>query len=181
MKKTYLIFVILLSLACSSCLTHFFSQPQPVDAKQMSTMPKPIIGQWYKANEVHTISADVWVSETIDSLSNTILKTEYHLSDSLILKRSGKHYFINNLEENGHWTLYLGIKSNNKFLIKSLGDDDTLTLKKSLNITPDSTANEKELYYNSGLTKRQLKRFVKDGGFSDTLIVFNLKTRIIEN
>lgn len=184
MRKIAIISVLLLGVVLSSCLTHFFSVPQPVDVKNSKQMPKEIMGEWKKEgeNEVHIIDKTSWTNITTDSLGNSITKIEHRLCDSLVVKRAGKKYFINTLEENGYWILYLGYKDNNRFFVKGLGEADTLTLKTVLKFTPDSVASGNELYYKQiNLTRKQLEKLVKNGGFADTLIVFDIKSRTIKN
>jgi len=164
----------------SSCITLYFAVPAPFDAKQTTVLPKPIWGEWKKDNETHTISGDTWINQWADSTGITFTKLEHKLSDSLIIKKDGKYHYINKLEENGYWTIYLGFKQKNLFLIKSLGDSDTLLLSKIISITPDSS-NTKEFFYRNQISKKQMRKFIGNGGFTDTLIIFDLKTRTLIN
>ncbi len=184
MKRLSIISTFLLGVILSSCLTHFFAVPQPVDVKNSKQMPKEILGKWTKdnENEIHIIDKNSWTNITTDSLGNTTTKVEHRLCDSLVIKRAGKRYFINTLEDNGYWIVYLGYKDKNQFIVKGLGEADTLTLKSVLNLTPDSVASGNELYYNRrNLTRKQLEKLIEKGGFADTLIVFDIKSRTIQN
>ena len=182
--KKYLTIITACALAfASSCTTHYFPEPQPIDAKSINEMPKPIIGQWDKPDEgeTHFINKTSWVSISTDSLGNRTTKREYTISDSLIVKKVDKFYFINMLEDNNYWMVMLGHQEGNNFYIKGLGDEDTLTLKSSLGITPDSTTESNDLFYRQSLTKNQMKKLVKDGGFADTLMVFDLTNKTIND
>jgi hypothetical protein len=137
-------------------------------------------GVWTAENETHTINNDKWISERIDSLGNKTTTIKYELSDSLIVKKSNDYYFFNGLDENGYWTVYLGFKQKDYFFIKGLGDADTLTLANSIGLIPDSTNNAKERYFNTPFTNELMNKFINDGGFADTLIVFDIDTRKIK-
>jgi hypothetical protein len=181
MKKFNVILIIIIAIAMSSCLTHYFAEPIPIDVQDYPSIPEPMLGVWNAEDETHTIYEDRWISEKIDSLGNKITKTEYELSDSLIVKRSGNNFFFNSLEENGYWTVYLGYNQNEYFFIKSLGATDTLTFVNSIGLEPDSTNKSKERYYNTPIPESKILKFINDGGFSDTLFVFDLKKRTIIN
>lgn len=183
MRKHLTIVMVCALAIATSCTTHYFPEPQPIDAKSINEMPKSIIGQWDKPeeNEIHIIDKTSWISISTDSLGNQTTKREYVISDSLIVKKVDKFYFINMLEDDSYWQVFLGFKEGNSFLIKGLGSADTLTLKSSLGLTPDSTAESNELYYKQNLSKKQMKKLVKDGGFADTLMVFDLKSRTLDN
>lgn len=181
MKALKIAIVITISIILSSCLTHYFIEPVPSNAKAQKSMPKPLIGQWNKGNEKHTIDKQKWINQYEDSTGTVKTSIEYELSDSMIIKKAGKYYFVNSLEENGYWTVYLGFKEKNHFYIKGLSDTDTLNFVTILNLKPDSTVKDKELYYNKPLTRRQMRKFVKQGGFTDTLIVFDIANRTVEN
>jgi hypothetical protein len=163
-----------------SCITLYFAEPVPFNAKQVNTLPKPIWGEWKKENETHIISRDKWINHWVDSTGKTFTKIEHKLSDSLIIKKDGKYHYINKLEENGYYTIYLGLKQKNLFIIKSLGDTDTLLLSKTISITPDSST-AKEYFYRAPISKKQMRTFIKRGGFTDTLLIFDLKTRTLIN
>lgn len=181
MKKINIILISLLSVLLTSCLTHYFAQPVPFDGQEYSSIPEPMLGIWTADDETHTISKTDWISEKTDSLGNIITKKEYELSDSLIVMKTGDFYFFNSLEDNGYWTVYLGFKKSDYFIVKGLGAADTLTFENSIGLKPDSVNNEKELYYNNPVKAIDIKKFIKDGGFVDTMFVFDLKNRLITN
>lgn len=181
MKKINTILIAILAISLSSCLTHYFADPVPIDAKDCTSIPEPMQGVWTAKDETHTIYKEKWISERIDSLGVKTTKTEYELSDSLIVKKLDNYYFFNNLDKNGYWIVYLGFKQNNNFFIKGLGTADTLTLANSIGFTPDSTNKAKERYFNAPFTNKLMKKFINDGGFADTLIVFDIDTRTLKD
>jgi len=183
MKRHIVFLAMLIGICNTSCTTHFFTEPQPVGVQSTDKMPEPIMGEWKSLdmNETHIIDKNRWIRKSADSLGIVTTKVEQCISDSLIIKKVGKLYFVNTLEDGNLWTVYLGQSSGNFFYIKGLGEADTLILKTSLGIVPDSTANSTELYYKQNLTKKQIKKLVKNGGFADTLMVFDLKNRTLKN
>lgn len=181
MKKVSSILVAIIAISLSSCVTHYFAEPVPVDAKDYSSMPQSIQGRWTAENETHTINKQKWISERVDSLGNKTTKIEYEISDSLIVRKSDDYYFFNNLHRNGYWTVYLGYKQSNYFFIKGLGDADTLTLVNSVGLVPDSINDANERYLNTPFTNELMMKFIKDGGFVDTLIIFDIDNRTIED
>lgn len=181
MKKIKVVLLIGFIFSFSSCLTFYFIEPIPVDAKDYNSMPKEILGKWQTENETHTVDKTKWISEKIDSLGIIVVGTEYELSDSLVIKKSGKNYFFNVLEENGHWTLYHGYKDKNFFFVKGLNNSDTLTFFNSIGVRPDSIQSEKALFYNTRFSSKQMKKFVEAGGFADTVFLFDIKNRRIYN
>lgn len=181
MKKVSPILVAIMVIALSSCVTHYFSEPVPVDAKDYPSIPKPMRGVWTAEDETHTINKDKWISEKVDSLGTKTTEIEYELSDSLTVKKSNDYYFFNSLNSNGYWAVYLGCKHKNYFYIKGLGAADTLTLANSIGLIPDSTNKANERYFNTPFTDEQMKKFINDGGFADTLIIFDLDNRTIED
>jgi len=181
MKKIRVALLITFIFSLTSCLTFYFIEPIPVDAKAYNSMPKPLIGEWSAENEKHTVDKTKWISEKTDSLGNSIVEIEFELSDSLVIKKSGKHYFFNVLEENGHWTLYFGYQDKNYFFVKGLNNSDTITFVNSIGVRPDSINYDKGLYYNTRFSSKQMKKFVDAGGFADTIFLFDIKNRRIYN
>lgn len=179
MKKNNIILLALMGIVMSSCLTHYFAEPIPTDGQRYPSIPEPMLGVWAADDETHTIDKTTWISERIDSLGNVITKKEYELSDSLVVIKTGDFFFFNSLEQNGFWTVYLGFKKNDFFFVKGLGASDTLTFETSIGLKPDSVNNEKEFYYNTPITSGTIKKFINDGGFADTMFIFDIKQRII--
>jgi hypothetical protein len=171
--------LLLIAVLTNSCLTFYFEHPIPVDVKNTKRMPRALKGEWKTEEGLLTINNTQWISIITDSNGVVTRKVEYELSDSLILRKYKKNYFFNQLAENGYWNLYLGFETGTHFVIKRLGDDDTLTFKTTLGLLADSTTNE-ALYFQQPITKRQIIKFIDGGGFSDTLFLFDLKNRVME-
>lgn len=183
MKAKSFLLMLTIVLSTTSCTTHFFNEPQPVNTKNSKRMPRELAGEWRndEDKEIHHIDKTTWTKTKFDSLGNITGKEVTSLSDSLIIKRVKRNYFINKLEENGFWVVYLGKKSNKHFLIKGIGKADSLAIKTILKLTPDSIADDHEYYYNNAkIDKKQMLDFVENGGFTDTLFVFDLEKRTID-
>jgi hypothetical protein len=144
-------------------------------------LPKPILGVWHSDGETHIIDREKWIKQTLDSAGNTETKVEYELSNGLIIRKVGENHFINTLEENGYWSLYLGIKQKNYFYIRGLKGADSLLFMNTLGLTPTKSEEKDEFYYNTPISKKQMKMFINNGGFADTIIVFDLKNRTIKD
>ncbi|HPE19653.1 MAG TPA: hypothetical protein PLM76_13530, partial [Tenuifilaceae bacterium] len=140
-------------------------------------MPKEIQGNW-TSNDGEDIVIDktCWTLNSVDSTGEKQSTIEFIIPDSLTVKRWRKSYYFNKLESNGYWTVYYGQKEGEFFYIKGLGDDDTLAFKQILNLEP-TRIEKTSRYYSAPLKKKQLKKFASNGGFCDTLMVFDLKKR----
>ena len=174
--RTYLL--LFFSFLLGSCVTHYFTQPLPIDAETVNVMPSPILGKWVSGEEEVIIDKTSWTLNTIDSTGAKTSKLEFVIPDSLVVKKWRKNHYFNIAENDGYWTLYLGYKHKNLFYVKGLGGQDTLTLKNVLQIVPD-TINKTQLFYSTPISKRQLRKFANKGGFCDTIMVFDLKNRTI--
>jgi hypothetical protein len=177
MKRVAIIAFVVLVIALSSCLTHFFAEPIPIGVKDDKTMPKVLIGEWQKDDEIYIIDKTTWVKQWVDTAGVKNSKIEQKLCDSLKIRKSGKYYYFNNLQKNGYWVPYVGFKNKNMFIIKRMGDADTAKIVSILGIKADSVPNEHEFYYNQKLTPKQLKLYIEKGGFADTLMLFDLKNK----
>jgi hypothetical protein len=160
----------------TSCLAYYFQNPVPVDARNYKSMPKHILGEWIIEDGKLAIDKEKWVSIITDSNGVVNKKVEYVLSDSLVIKKYKQYFFINQLDKNGFWTLYVGHRVDKSFLIKRLGAADSLKFETVLGILPDSTSG-KSLFYCKPIKKKQIKKVIDNDGFSDTLFRFDLKTR----
>jgi len=178
MKKEK-VFILLMGCLLASCITYYFESPVPIDARNRKSMPGTIRGEWNTDEGKLIINKTQWISISTDTNGVTSKKVEYELSDSLILRSFKKYFFFNQLEENGFWSPYFGFKSNGQFLIKSLGEKDSLILVKELNILPDSVS-ESGLFFYQPIDKIAIKKLIDTGGFCDTLFVFDLKRRTMQ-
>lgn len=174
-KSLYFSFMVLVTFLCS-CVTFYFEKPLPIDAKQCKSMPRALRGKWTGKEGMLTIDKTKWVSQSTDSLGATTSKVEFELSDSLIMKKYKHYYFFNTLNTNSYWNVYVGYKIDNFFIIKRLAKDDSLSLNANLGILPDSVS-QSNLFYRTPINKKQLVNFIKQGGFTDTLFLFDIKNR----
>lgn len=156
-------------LGMQSCVTFYFAQPLPSDAKTARYMPRSIRGQWSGSEGTLNIDKTRWVSVSNDSTGRITMKVEYRLCDSLIVKQYRGYYFFNTHNRNGHWNVYAGNKKNRKFIITQLARADSLLFQKTLGMVPDST-HENSLFFTQPIGKRELVRYIKRGGFTDTLL-----------
>jgi hypothetical protein len=175
--KISIIILSIFLLIAPSCISLFFIEPVPSDVKNYNSIPKPLWGEWTKEDETHIINQSIWIKQRTDSTGLTKTNIEFELSDSLIIRKVGKYHFINTLEENGYWCLYLGFKEKDLFFIRALSAEDTLIFGNSLDIIADKTGDKNDYFYNKPITKKQMKKFIKNGGFTDTLIVFDIRNR----
>ncbi|HOP04696.1 MAG TPA: hypothetical protein PL017_09635 [Tenuifilaceae bacterium] len=177
MKRRRFILHLLSIFILASCVTHYFDRPIPVDVRNYNQMPKEIQGNW-TSNDGEDIVIDktCWTLNSVDSTGEKQSTIEFIIPDSLTVKRWRKSYYFNKLESNGYWTVYYGQKEGEFFYIKGLGDDDTLAFKQILNLEP-TRIEKTSRYYSAPLKKKQLKKFASNGGFCDTLMVFDLKKR----
>ena len=162
-----------------SCITHYFSQPLPVDAKEEFTMPKVIVGEWVGGEDTVYVEDLFWTINSTDSTGNRTSSIEFQMkNDSIVIKRWRNNYYFNTLESNGYWNLYLGHEHKNQFFLQRLAGEDTLTLNNAIGVVPDRIEKSNR-FYDKSITKRQLRKFVRKGGFCDTVMVFDMKTRTI--
>lgn len=173
-----LILAVVLSALLASCVTHYFSQPLPVDATTVNVLPKDIHGSWISGEEEVVIDKTSWTLNSVDSTGNKKSKLEFAIPDSLVVKKWRNYHFFNIAETDGYWTLYLGYKHKNFYYIKGLGDKDTLKFREVLKIQPQRI-NKTQRFYNSPITKKQLRKLFRNGGFCDTVMMFDLKKRVL--
>lgn len=178
MNNLWRFFLIIFSTLLASCVTHYFTQPLPVDATSVNEMPSAIYGKWISGDEEIIIDKTSWTLNSVDSTGSKTSKLEFAIPDSLIVKKWRKYHYFNIAEKDGYWTLYLGFKHKNFYYVKGLGGNDTLTIKNVLQIEPD-TVNKTQRFYNTPISKKQLRRFANKGGFCDTIMVFDTKNRTL--
>ncbi len=177
--KKYLYFTLMaIVIAMSSCITFYFEKPLPIDAKQCKSMPRALRGKWTGSEGSLTIDKTKWVSQSTDSLGVTTTKVEFELSDSLILKKYKQYFFFNTLNTNSYWNVYVGYKIDNFYIIKRLAKDDSLSLQTNLGILPDSVS-QSDLFYRTPINKKQLVKYIEQGGFTDTLFLFDVKKKLL--
>lgn len=101
MKKLILISLFGLFGGCTKV---YFDQPQPKNAKALNVVPKELRGKWVLDEDTTYITEKGRLDITVytDSLKKTeVTKEAAYLSDSLILKKAGKFYVINQRDDAG--------------------------------------------------------------------------------
>ena len=103
---------------------------------------------------------------------------EYCLENSIILKKVGKYFILNIMEDNGMWQVVQIEKlDNNDILLKLLNNEKLLELvakDKLIAITPanhfDSSEKPRDYYYAGNLLQVDIEALIEAGAFSDTLV-----------
>ena len=103
---------------------------------------------------------------------------EHGLNNNIILKKIGKYFILNILEDNGMWqVIQIEKLDNNDILLKLLDNDKLLEIvekDKLIELTPPSHINNskksRDYYYAGGLLQRDIAALIEAGAFSDTLI-----------
>lgn len=115
MKKPIFLIVFVILSSCDGVV--YFGLPQPGNNDPLKTVPDKLIGKWIdedKAGEADTFYMTKYGQIKIvvekDSLGKiNISRINHLLSDSLILKKSGKYYVVNYARE-GRWHIPYIIK-----------------------------------------------------------------------
>ncbi len=103
---------------------------------------------------------------------------EHGLNNSIILKKVGKYFILNILEDNGMWqVIQIEKLDNNDILLKLLDNDKLLEIvekDKLIELTPPSRMNNskesRDYYYAGNLLQSDITALIEAGAFSDTLI-----------
>jgi hypothetical protein len=105
MKKFILIFVVI-SLILSSCKFVQFENSQPVDAKELATFPKNMIGEYLGQENDTLIITSKWYKIGKD-------KEEFLSPRKIVLKKFKSYYVLNYYEEKDWDVLLLKINREN--------------------------------------------------------------------
>ena len=117
MKKVFIYLGLL--AAISSCLPVYFEQPQPAGIEAEKIFPKKLQGVYFEEGNDITIKIDELTFEYGNE--DTILNRG-QLSDSLILKKYKKYFFLN-LKNDDLWSVYVVSKKNDiKLLCLTIPD-----------------------------------------------------------
>ena len=103
---------------------------------------------------------------------------EHGLNNNIILKKVGKYFMLNMLEDNGMWqVIQIEKLDNNDILLKLLDNDKLLEIvekDKLIELTPPSIINNskepRDYYYAGNLLQSDITALIEAGAFSDTLI-----------
>ena len=112
-----------------------------------------------------------WKNDTAHIL---LKRKEYRftLSDSISLRSFGKYYFVNFNRGDDWWDVYLIERKKDGLKIRLLKKEDIRLLQSLFPVeVVDSVGTDQ--YYKVALTKKQMRTFIKKGGFSDTIELSN--------
>lgn len=182
MTKKPLLSLMAVALLFTSCVNFYFAEPIPKDIKDAKVLPNLIEGTWISDDATHTFDKHTWIRKTTDTLGYVTTDTIFALSNHFLVKEWDGYYFFNVKEDNGYWSVFMGHKKDEHFLIRGLTRLDIDIIGSTLNMHPDSTARDmkEEYYYNTSFTTKQLKKILKKGAFTDTLLNFNLQVRTLQ-
>jgi len=160
MKKFILIFVVI-PMILSSCKFVRFENSQPVDAKELATFPKNMIGE-YIGQENDTLIV------TSKSYKLEKEKEEFLSPGKIVLKKFKSYYVLNYFEEKDWDVLLLKITGKNLtiYAIDFEKEEETVIndLKKILPVKEcNAEGNSKSYVINP--TKREFKLLVKKNQF----------------
>jgi len=98
------------------------------------------------------------------------------LSDSVILKSINTYYFLN-IRNGAEWyQLLIAKMPAGQTLIKAISTRDIHLLNTILH--EDGKYDAGSYYYQKDLTKNKMRKFIKNGGFSDTILVLNPEMKV---
>lgn len=175
MKLIKTIGILFLLLSIYSCNVVYFDKPQPIDKKDIKKFPKQFL------SEVSFDGAKLLIEKTQLVLIDDEEIQSKILSDSFKLRKSGKNYFINAMDENGWWRVfYVSKKTGRELGVYVINPDDMFLLDKStllkevdsetLEGYEDVAFVEGELW-EGGFSSKEINDFIVKGGFSDTLTI----------
>ncbi len=164
-----IVFLLLISLL-ASCTSILYQSPQPVNKKALEQFPKKYRGIY--AFEDDDSPGMMIVGKRIFHLnaeSNSIGDETYYLSDSLVIKKGMGYLFLNFLDKDDLWELYVvkRMKGGQLILLDEVSSDEK-TIKTIQGITPLKTIrneNEDVDYYLLNPSKKELKTLLKLGIF----------------
>jgi hypothetical protein len=142
-------------------------------------------------------SNDTLVSKLIAQGKDTICTVEYEeesyqLSDSIIMKKISRNaYIINSMNAKNRWELILLEVNKEGLQFRYLSDNavdlindisNEIHIDTLYNTTSDDSdlnlLSKYDLFIEKGMTKREFKRLIKQGGFGNTLFELDNKYRI---
>jgi hypothetical protein len=109
MKLLIIITISLLTL--SSCVTIYFTEPQPKGGERILKVPKELYGKWFSETEGWKIdeSGLTLIDVKIDSVLNTV-DTTYKtssLSESLRMYKEKELYILNSRDNRNYWDVII--------------------------------------------------------------------------
>jgi len=192
MKNIFLTFLfVCLLFSCKKPLANF-TDPQPVNSKDITEFPKKIIGSYhnYETNTDVTIdrSTVLLTNHFTDTLNKTNLLelqkeikletiplndslfiTKYATTDTVfsigktgILRKLKGHYFLNSLNSENNWEVKKLTYKNNIVSISDIYNEESI--QKLDEITETASDSIRQKTYT--LTRKQFKEFVVKNGFT---------------
>jgi hypothetical protein len=176
---------VLITLIFFGCKEVTFQVPQPKDRKALSTVPKPLQGNYLVLTEEGTPSKDTIVITSrgyrfgyFDPEERAAKNDEYEegvLSDSMILKSYKGYYFLS-LNENPEWLLRVLKQEKNGDVIYMTLEDKKMEFnpfleKLSSEIRIDSVTTPNETLYQIDPDANKLVDLIKKNFFSETRLI----------
>jgi hypothetical protein len=164
MKNVLFVFFLVFVTACTEV---YFTETQPAGKKPLNEIPVSFQGWFVEKNGSDSVHVSFRGFDINDDSAI--------LSDSVVLTKWKKNYFLNTLEKSkGYWEVYL-IRMLNENEIELLiidGDDDNTVkdLEKYTTVTSQNTPEGKIDYYLISPSSKSFKGMVKDGVFKPSVI-----------
>lgn len=172
--------LIILCNACEPAAT--FTEPQPNAIEALNSFPTTIQGDYLDNNQTSTLHIhetsisreydyDVYEPDTIsnNNVPADTVKHHYHSIDTLfnlspdyIVKQWKGAFFLNSKYDHASWEVQRMQLHDGILQIASISNTDDIDLLKAIQGTASDTLNQPITF-----SKKQLKQFVKQGGFSD--------------
>lgn len=181
MLKNYFILVLFLSLF--SCVSVEFTEPQPFWTEDLNTFPQQLQGTYYSnENDTFKVGKNYYqiLSSNDESVMDHQLPDKVFLSDTMLLKKMGKTYFLNAKQEE-NWSLSLiNIKSDNSISIEYiLGSyeelNNQLQFIKNQVIKKDENGKIRKFILTP--TKKEFKQLLKKNLFEESMILKPINTK----
>lgn len=174
MTKNFILIFLVGSLC--SCLSVEFNKPQPYWCDNLSEFPKEMQGRFYtNENDTIEIGKDYYkqISSNPNSTIDTDLKTFEHLSDSVLLKKYKKNYFLNS-KENENWKVSMvKLNKDKSFTVYAALEAEDKIMKKLYNIKDKTILrdeNEKATKIILNPTKKEFQKILKSKLFVEYII-----------
>ena len=163
-KLIFLVFI-LLGAACKEIS---FREPQPVNKKALSGIPKKLQGRYLLIDENGVDSDTLLVTSIGYGIGNNV-KHEVHLSDTLILKHFRGYYFLN-IKQEQEWYLRVLQKDTNGNLLYMTMENENNNFNDylknlSLQVKIDSLKSNDRTLYQINPTPKELISLIKNNMF----------------
>ena len=176
MKKVFIYLGLL--AAISSCLPVYFEQPQPAGIEAEKIFPEKLQGTYFNEG-----FKDILIIEELRygfGHEGNTFKEEGQLSDSLILKKYKKNYFLN-YKKDSLWNVrVISKKKNFKLSNLTMPEESQAKVKKLKLITPvkeiyDSTGEISSYIINP--TKKELEKMLREDMFHELGAFIKIKIK----